>query len=391
MLVEVFDDKGALLEKDRTLVIKEKLMQLVQEGKKIRRENKKQRIYGNNLGKYDDGDNEEPNDDDDIDDVTLEYIFTSNLFLYTSVRAPSYEWGFVCFSRFAAVVHRSSDFNKSGVPRWGTEPEKGQRMRDQEQSEKAGGTDTDMLLNVGAAGDSQGVQVQRNSETLVNDGVFLAAKATGLGGFIDDRGEGNKEFTFESSAAGDGVSSQGAFDGLDQNIGAGLYSAAGTRMDGLEGIPTGFVGDGGGLYKVAVGVTSTTNSREGFGVDSDSFSGQIPVGRAMVEVGAVQVKGRWKRWAREAGVRTTGSSGTDSLNGKRGKAVCEKPQHLFIKGLYSSKCLRDTEDMVELVRNYPTEFKEYYIQMQAAKRSQAPLPSQQEPINWDTIVRMRMS
>ncbi|KAL5539620.1 hypothetical protein UlMin_042306 [Ulmus minor] len=37
---------------------------------------------------------------------------------------------------------------------------------------------------------------------------------------------------------------------------------------------------------------------------------------------------------------------------------------------------RDEEDMVELVRNCQSEFKEYYIQMQAAKRSQAPLPSQ---------------
>ncbi|KAJ8774064.1 hypothetical protein K2173_009495 [Erythroxylum novogranatense] len=37
---------------------------------------------------------------------------------------------------------------------------------------------------------------------------------------------------------------------------------------------------------------------------------------------------------------------------------------------------RDEEDMVKLVRNSPPEFKEYYIQMQAAKRSQAPLPSQ---------------
>lgn len=37
---------------------------------------------------------------------------------------------------------------------------------------------------------------------------------------------------------------------------------------------------------------------------------------------------------------------------------------------------RDADDMVEFVRNCPTEFKEYYIQMQAAKRSQAPLPSQ---------------
>ncbi|GLT91375.1 hypothetical protein SLE2022_092660 [Rubroshorea leprosula] len=37
---------------------------------------------------------------------------------------------------------------------------------------------------------------------------------------------------------------------------------------------------------------------------------------------------------------------------------------------------RDGEDLIELVRNCPPEFKEYYIQMQAAKRSQAPLPSQ---------------
>ncbi|CAK9180085.1 unnamed protein product, partial [Ilex paraguariensis] len=37
---------------------------------------------------------------------------------------------------------------------------------------------------------------------------------------------------------------------------------------------------------------------------------------------------------------------------------------------------RDEEDMVEFVRNSPSEFKEYYIQMQVAKRSQAPLPSQ---------------
>ncbi|KAK7406990.1 hypothetical protein VNO78_08628 [Psophocarpus tetragonolobus] len=37
---------------------------------------------------------------------------------------------------------------------------------------------------------------------------------------------------------------------------------------------------------------------------------------------------------------------------------------------------RDGEDMIELVRNCQNEFKEYYIQMQAAKRSQAPHPSQ---------------
>ncbi|KDP31564.1 hypothetical protein JCGZ_15381 [Jatropha curcas] len=37
---------------------------------------------------------------------------------------------------------------------------------------------------------------------------------------------------------------------------------------------------------------------------------------------------------------------------------------------------RDEEDMVKLVRNCQPEFKEYYIQMHASKRSQAPLPSQ---------------
>ncbi|KAI3951417.1 hypothetical protein MKW98_030269 [Papaver atlanticum] len=44
---------------------------------------------------------------------------------------------------------------------------------------------------------------------------------------------------------------------------------------------------------------------------------------------------------------------------------------------------RDEEDMADFVRNTPSEFKEYYIQMQAAKRSQAPLPSQ---VNDDHII-----
>ncbi|KAM7490868.1 hypothetical protein LguiA_033789 [Lonicera macranthoides] len=44
---------------------------------------------------------------------------------------------------------------------------------------------------------------------------------------------------------------------------------------------------------------------------------------------------------------------------------------------------RDEQDMAEFVRNCPTEFKEYYIQMQVAKRSQAPLPSQ---VNDDRII-----
>ncbi|KAI3453909.1 hypothetical protein Pfo_010572 [Paulownia fortunei] len=44
---------------------------------------------------------------------------------------------------------------------------------------------------------------------------------------------------------------------------------------------------------------------------------------------------------------------------------------------------RDDEDMAEFVRNCPSEFKEYYIQMQVAKRSQAPHPSQ---VNDDRII-----
>lgn len=32
--------------------------------------------------------------------------------------------------------------------------------------------------------------------------------------------------------------------------------------------------------------------------------------------------------------------------------------------------------MTDLVKNCPSEFKEYYVQMQAAKRSQVPVPSQ---------------
>ncbi|XLT06220.1 hypothetical protein HN51_044969 [Arachis hypogaea] len=44
--------------------------------------------------------------------------------------------------------------------------------------------------------------------------------------------------------------------------------------------------------------------------------------------------------------------------------------------MYTRPNLCDGEDMVELVRNYQNEFKEYYIQMQAAKWNQAPHPSQ---------------
>lgn len=44
----------------------------------------------------------------------------------------------------------------------------------------------------------------------------------------------------------------------------------------------------------------------------------------------------------------------------------------ILKLLACSYLQRDVEDMAEFVRNCPSEFKEYYIQMQVAKRSQAP-------------------
>lgn len=47
---------------------------------------------------------------------------------------------------------------------------------------------------------------------------------------------------------------------------------------------------------------------------------------------------------------------------------------LWVNEMHSLQ--RDADDMVEFVSNCPTEFKEYYIQMQTAKRSQAPLLSQ---------------
>lgn len=50
-----------------------------------------------------------------------------------------------------------------------------------------------------------------------------------------------------------------------------------------------------------------------------------------------------------------------------------RPRGCAWKQLYFE---RDRADMIEFVRNTPIEFREYYIQMQAAKRSQAPLPTQ---------------
>ncbi|XP_047974866.1 F-box protein SKIP31 isoform X1 [Salvia hispanica] len=58
----------------------------------------------------------------------------------------------------------------------------------------------------------------------------------------------------------------------------------------------------------------------------------------------------------------------------------KKPRECAWKNLYIK---RDEEDMAEFVRSCPTEFKEYYIQMQVAKRSQAPNRSQ---VNDDRII-----
>ncbi|KAK8571561.1 hypothetical protein V6N13_047230 [Hibiscus sabdariffa] len=78
-LVEGFDDKGVLLEKDESLVIRDQLMALVAEGKRIRREKRKARIYGTIDGNCDKNDNieiEDVSDDDDGDyDDGFENLF----------------------------------------------------------------------------------------------------------------------------------------------------------------------------------------------------------------------------------------------------------------------------------------------------------------------------
>ncbi|KAK0580721.1 hypothetical protein LWI29_005503 [Acer saccharum] len=117
------------------------------------------------------------------------------------------------------------------------------------------------------------------------------------------------------------VTTKVALEGLAEIVGLGDSSAVGVRGDGFAGIQSGFVGSGEGLYKVVVGLSSSTRLREEVAVGVDSLSGQIPVGRAEVEVGEVQIKGRWKRWAREAGVRNAESSEKELVIGKKGTAV----------------------------------------------------------------------
>lgn len=84
LLVEEFDEKGVLLEKDESLLIKEKFMDLVREGKKMRRERRKQSIFGNYIdecssnGGHDEVDDLDQNDDDDYDDDGFENLFESS-------------------------------------------------------------------------------------------------------------------------------------------------------------------------------------------------------------------------------------------------------------------------------------------------------------------------
>lgn len=77
LLVEGFDEKGMLLEKDRSLEIREKLMELVREGKRMRRERKKAWINNTDIGVCNDeqDDGFEVNDNGDDYDDGFENLF----------------------------------------------------------------------------------------------------------------------------------------------------------------------------------------------------------------------------------------------------------------------------------------------------------------------------
>lgn len=71
-LVEGFDDKGVLMEKDETLAIKNQWMKLLMEGKRMRREKRKAQIYDRKYGNDHENNNHdhemETDYDDDYDD-----------------------------------------------------------------------------------------------------------------------------------------------------------------------------------------------------------------------------------------------------------------------------------------------------------------------------------
>lgn len=67
------------------------------------------------------------------------------------------------------------------------------------------------------------------------------------------------------------------------------------------------------------------------------------------------------------------------------------PGKLRASGWKNLYIQRDREDMAYFVRHTPTEFKEYYIQMQAAKRSQLPSQDHDDRIFLDTTVADQVS
>ena len=65
LLLEGYDEKGKLLKKDESLEIKEKMLELVREGKRLRRERKKAGISNTSIG----GPTDERHGDDDDDEA----------------------------------------------------------------------------------------------------------------------------------------------------------------------------------------------------------------------------------------------------------------------------------------------------------------------------------
>lgn len=69
LLVEGFDEKGMLLEKDKILEIREKLMELVREGKRARRERRKAWVSNTTIGEC----NDDRDDDFEVDENDADY------------------------------------------------------------------------------------------------------------------------------------------------------------------------------------------------------------------------------------------------------------------------------------------------------------------------------
>ncbi|KAL5543160.1 hypothetical protein UlMin_010870 [Ulmus minor] len=67
-LVEGYDDKGRLLENDKSLEIREKLMKLVREGKRMKRERRKALINDTEIGSCNNNRDDDDDDDDTYDD-----------------------------------------------------------------------------------------------------------------------------------------------------------------------------------------------------------------------------------------------------------------------------------------------------------------------------------